>query len=506
MAIVPYESTPIFVPKIAESATPESYYTSRALFDMYVGNYRNKVVERSMGKAILTSAVSTSKSKILQNFLGLEAPKYNLNIYRQMYIKIDLLHEAVNKFAETLTESGFKFSAPIHVVEDEDFTDLSSQLKQNLKQLRRWARWVDFGTFMTQIFKPALWAGNGYAEVVFDPNDPWLITDLKIIDPREMRVVRSPFGEVIGYIQYPFHGYLGVLSPTVANQFIKNGGIFFLPHEILHVKWNPLPGEAYGQSIFEAMKDVTADVTGMRIDLGLIAHNHASPTTHYRMGTDLIPASQQAIDDFSALITTMDNTMDLVTSTMVDSKPIKDPSKVLDMPKFLRTALNMFYASLGLPEILFGQGNETTEATAKSQIDATSKKFRAMQRNFAGQTELHVFSRLLIKKTYWNLIPDDLDLIPSIFFAPIETAEEKKLRLAQMYEKGAISREEYRVENAFLPKVKGQVILAEDKEYQLEVIKLQAELKKQTQPPGNNITNKGNGPSQSTKKQGQQSK
>ncbi len=503
MNIVITEELPVET-EILENFSPETYHSSRQLYNVVV-NTNNRVAERALGKAIIAPGISTTTKRILENFLGMEAPKYNLDIYRRMYVKIDLLHEGVNKFAETLTENGFRFSAPSHVVEDEDFEDLSSDLKANLKKLRRWGRWTTFGTFMTQIFKPTLWAGNGYAEIVYDEKEEWKIVDLKIIDPREMRVVRSPFGEVIGYVQYPFNGYLGVLTPLVAEKFKKNGGIFFLPHEVLHIKWNPLPGEAYGQSIFEAMKDIVADVTGMRIDLGLIAHNHASPTTHYQMGTDLIPASQAAIDDFSALVTTMDNSMDLVTSTMVKSNPIKDPSKVLDMPRFLRTGMNIFYASLGLPEIMFGQGNETTEATAKSQIEATSKKFRAMQRNFREQVELTIFSRLLLGKTYYQLSPDDMDLLPEIYFAPIETSEEKKLRLGEAVKNGSITHEEWRVENGMLPKRKGQVVLAEDREYQMELIDKQAEIMKQKQAQagqtgGANKTTKKDGPSKTAKK------
>lgn len=500
MAIVVTENGVPINAEILENYSPETFHSSRQLQNRYV-NPNNRVIERAMGKAIVAPGIVSSANKSLTNFLGLEAPRYNIDIYRRMYIKIDLLQEGVNKFAETLTENGFRFSAPSHVVLDEDFEEIGEDLKENLKQVRKWGRWTKFGTFMTQIFKPTLWAGNGYAEIVYDPDNDFKIIDLKIIDPREMRVVRSPFGEVIGYIQYPFNGYLGVLSPLVAKRFVKNGGIFFLPHEILHVKWNPLPGEAYGQSIFEAMKDIVADVTGMRIDLGLIAHNHASPTTHYQMGTDLIPASQIAIDDFSALVTTMDNSMDLVTSTMVKSNPIKDPSKVLDMPRFLRTGMNIFYASLGLPEILFGQGNETTEATAKSQIEATSKKFRAMQRNFREQVELTIFSRLLLDKTYYQLTPDDMDILPEIYFAPIETSEEKKLRLESAVEKGTITHEEWRVENGMLPKRRGQVVLAEDKEYQMELIDKQAQMMKdRASQSGANTTTKKSGPSKTTKK------
>lgn len=471
--------------------SPEGWYSSMTYF-----RQQQQLKIQEAGKAIIAAGSRwprTVRSRTAA--LVTEIPEYDQKTYEKMYVRIGILHQAVNMMSETLIESGMMFGAPSHLLQDNEW-DLSSvpTLKPNIQTVSRWSRYIKLPSKLIALLKPALWAGNGYAEVVYDEEDDWKITHFKILNPREMRVVRDKTGEVLGYVQFPFNSPLSILSEDMRDFYLLKGAVFLEKDDIIHLKWNPLPGAAYGQSIFEPVKDDAAIVVGMREDMGMIVKNNAAPTTHYRLGTDNIPAGKTSVTNFANDITAMDWTVDLVTSTMVDSKPLKDPSKIMDVPHYLQQALNMFFAALGLPEIMFGQGNETTEATAKYQIEAAQKKFRAIQRMLRDQLELFIFSRLLDEIDHDALKPEDMDTIPEIYFAPIETVEEKRLRLERGVELGSLAHEDYRKAWGYIPKRSGQVVLAEDREYQLELAK--------TSPPQATLgspASKKDGKSQSTK-------
>jgi hypothetical protein len=326
-----------------------------------------------------------------------------------------------------------------------------------------------------------LWSGNAYIEVVYDPLNIWRVTHMKLINPAEMRVVRDDTGEILGYLQFPYNsGILSALSLRRARYLLKkypNHTVWFEPEEILHLKWDALPGEPYGTSMFECLKDIMAIIIGMREDMGVIVRNHAAPTVLFRLGTDLIPASKVAIDDFANYLqNSFDNTTNLVASTLVQHEVIDTSSKIIDLPKYLKAAINILFAGAGIPEILLGQGNETTEATAKQQLESVEKKFKAMQQLFKDAVELQIFSRLCKQvRIIENLVilqPKDMDLIPELYFPPIESVEERRLRLEGGVTQGSLPHEVYRKEFGYSPKLEGTFVIAEDREFQKELAKL----------------------------------
>lgn len=458
--------------------SPEAYYNSSA----YALQLTQKKVNEA-GKAIIAAGSFFPKTKRARTAqLVKEEPKYNIKTYEEMYTKIDLLHEIVNKIAEFLFYSGMGIKPPSHLREMQDF-DVTKVvgLQENIEFIRRWARYIGFTTQGIEAFKCALWAGNAYLEIVYDSNNIWRVPYLKLINPAEMRVIRSETGDILGYLQFPYNsGILSSISRRRAD-YLKsrypNHTVEFDPEEILHIKWDALPGEPYGISIFESLKDIMAIIIGMREDMGVIIRNHAAPTILFRLGTDLIPASKVAIDDFANyLLNSFDNSTNLVASTLVQGEVLDTSSKIIDLPKYIKAAINILYAGAGIPEILLGQGNETTEATAKQQLESVEKKFKAMQQLFKDAIELQIFARLCkqvaIVADKVILQPKDMDIIPELYFPPIESIEERRLRLEGGVQQGSLPHEVYRKEYGYSPKLEGTYVIAEDREFQKELTKL----------------------------------
>lgn len=475
---------------IAQAYQLQNAYTEDSQF--YSNQYMKFALQRQLqeaGKAIIAAGSFFPKTKRAQAAAVItEEPAYNIRVYKQMYERIEILHEMVDKMAELMFHAGAWVKVPAHLRELEDF-DISKYpaLKTNMEFIRQWSRYIKFVSIGIDIWKSALWSGNAYIEIVYEPENPFKIKELKLINPEEMRVIRSAEGDILGYLQFPFKGGIAqILSQRSADRLKKRYprlAIPFEPSEIIHIKYGALPGDAYGVSIFESLKDITAILVGMREDMGVIVRNNAAPTIFFGLGTELIPATQKTIDEFSAYLSReFDNSTNLVGSTQVHPEVIDTSSKVIDLPAYIRTAMNILYAGAGFPEILLGQGNETTEATARSQIEAFEKTLKANQQLFRDNIELSIFPYLceVVKKNAttkggdvytFKLKPSDMDNIPELYFPPIETAEEKRLRLQMGTEFGILPHEVIRKEWGYSPKLEGTFVVEQDRDYQMELTK-----------------------------------
>jgi hypothetical protein len=88
--------------------TPEAYYNSSS----YAVNITQKQINEA-GKAIIAAGSFFPKTKRARTAqLVKEEPKYNIKTYEEMYTKIELLHEIVNKIAEFLFYSGMGIKPP----------------------------------------------------------------------------------------------------------------------------------------------------------------------------------------------------------------------------------------------------------------------------------------------------------------------------------------------------------------------------------------------------------
>ena len=481
-AAVPYTEDPWY--------SDHSFVTSREL------QYRmQRDIINEAGKAVVAiPGLLPKRSKGINIILAPEIPKYNILTYGKMFERIDLARSIILRIVEMILSVTQDIRPPQSVVQDN--TPIPQDVKDNISFVRKWTRFKKFKTWLKDALICAYWAGNSYSEVVQEKgtvspaagrpkgDTSWKITELKLIAPDEMRPVRDPWGDILGYVQYPYRGSYTWLDQTQAKDYMEKGGIPFEPWQIIHIKINPEPGEAYGTSIFEAAKDILAIYVGMREDIAMIIKNYAAPMILFRIGTELIPASAGTVSSFrTALAGQMQVSSNIVTSTMVNADVIGAGQKAMSMEKYFSQMLNVLFGSFGLPEILIGQGNETTEATGKMQLEALSKSAKVIHQLLKDEVELQLFSFLSVGKWEHQLTPKDLDKIPELWFGPIETEEDKRLRWENMHRFGAATVQEWRKAYGMKPDPEGDLTPESNLEFQKALIEHEAKMAKQYAPP-----------------------
>lgn len=416
-----------------------------------------------------------------------ESPKYNISTYKAMHEKIDIARSIIQRMVELVLSVDIDVRPPMSLLKLSD--DMRNVLKENIQFVRRWNRYKKFKSWLKKAYECALWAGNSYSEIVYEIKGErwavdrevkpsgWKIHELKLLPPEEMRPIRNSQGEVLGYAQYPFQGTHTWLSPGQSKKYETKGAVIFTPEEILHIKIDPEPGKAYGTSVLESVKDILAIVVGMREDIGIIIKNYAAPTVLFRIGTDLIPASPATVTTFrDNLMNQMKVSSNIVTSTMVTHEVIAPGKGVMNVEGYMGMMLSILFGSFGMPEIMLGQGQETTQATAKMQLEAVSNQVKIIHQSIKDQVELQIYSYLCLEKHYYQLKPSDLDKIPEIHFGEIETAEDKRIRWENMHRFGGATYQEWRLAYGMKPDPEGDLTPEANLEFQKALIQEQGKV------------------------------
>lgn len=461
------------------------------------------------GKAVVAAGaiINRVEGKNYKSINITEAPRYSIATYRKMVERIDVVGAIIERAAELVCETlSADTKAPSYIFAGKDNYDISPELQKNIEFTSQWMRHTAFRNKLYDVIHASLWAGNGYAEIVYptdgedgevgEPTDVWKIPKIKPINPEEMRVARDPTGKVLGYIQYPFNVAMSgrnIFNDETMKSYLENGGIFFKPHEILHIKYNPFASDPYGNSVLEPLKDILAIIIGMREDLATIIKNFAAPLILFKLGTELIPASDAAIDRFKTnIIQQFNQSTNLITSSHVMAEIIDTGSKVMNFGPNLDQMMSLLHSSSGIAEVMLGRGDKSHEA-AKVHMEVTSKKIRKMQWYIQEQVEMKIFPLLVGFKPDkdGNIIlePKDLNIIPQMYFGPIETEEDARIRYENGYQYGAISREEYRMRWGFAPKVMGTIIPTLDPEFIMKQKEMDVEVSKEKAAQANNGPN-----------------
>jgi hypothetical protein len=436
--------------------------------------------------------------KTMEWLFQIEEQPFNKQVYEKMYEKIPLCQRAVDIMSDWVMQSGFKIKAPDHLISEDKSQDDVPKLKENIILLRKWIRVSNFIKQLGLGVKYLIIYGDSFFEVVSEGKIPynltpnqkkllnlrypkmsgWKVEQIKPIKPQEMRVIRDQTGTVLAYVQIPpaspFTYQLNYEKKDIDNQLVefqndarKRGYVWFEPKEIIHLKWNPKPSEAYGNSPLEAMKDGIAVLLGMFEDIGIIVRNYAGPTFFFRVGTDDIPATPETLEYIrSELVADVMSNAHIITSSLVQAEVLAAGKATMDLEGYFQIALSYVLLGFGVPEILMGQGKSTTEATAKTQLEAFSRLIKTIQGYIRSEIEMKLFPQIC---DVLEITPETIDFIPELHWNPIESEEEYRIRLENMFRFGLTTREETRKDLGYQPKPEGELVLDQDKEFQKDM-------------------------------------
>ncbi len=284
-----------------------------------------------------------------------------LEKYEEIYKKVPLVQAAINYTADLAVGTGYNLISEDASAKMEVYEVLEQQ---------------DFGLLSHRLTRHLLVYGNAYVEIVRLGDK---IVELKLLHPKDMKVITNDTGEVQGYEQVLGMG--------------KN--IKFTPDEIAHFKWNVIGDELYGTSAIESVVEAINVKLQMEHDLRLISHRYAAPQIQYAIGNGEEPATEEQITEFESQLDNQTPEMDLVTSHLVNVKDIRPISGSIGVEEFLKHIENQVIAGLQVPEVALGRGQNSTEATAKVQLGIFDRRVKAIQRVLTRQTERLIIEPLV---------------------------------------------------------------------------------------------------------------
>jgi len=236
---------------------------------------------------------------------------------------------------------------------------------------------LNFDILLRQIVKYMLVYGECFVEIVKNEDSgEGVISNLKILHPKTMRVVRDETGEIEGYLQI-----LGTGKEPIK----------FTPEEIVHFIYNKIGDRAYGTSIMEPLLPVLAMKLAAERDAAFILSRKANAPYHVKLGTPDYPPSDSDIAGFASELAVLKAKNEWVTSYLADISIISTKDKSMDFTPFFQHYDNQVVYELRVPYVLLGLGN-IPEGLAKVQMEAFNRHITSIHSAVQIPLEQQIFS------------------------------------------------------------------------------------------------------------------
>jgi len=212
---------------------------------------------------------------------------------------------------------------------------------------------------------------DSYAEIIRDEKSGTLL-NLRIINPQNMRIIYDRKGMIKRYEQIKTRD--------------DTNPIKFKPEEILHFQHNGIAGQTHGISVPESVENIILADDENFIVMKKIARFQAVPFIIFKVKAD----NQRTIDTFKSNIkAARKDGEDLIIpddANLLSWETVQvSPSAVLMQ---WRDSLNSeFYRAVGLPQVLFGAANGSTESGSKVEYLAHETVFENDQRYIERQIQ-----------------------------------------------------------------------------------------------------------------------
>lgn len=419
------------------------------------GDY-NLAFEKRRGKALVPILPTSSVNRRRKDRLHVgERREDNIDIYEKAAFAEPMVWRSIVLIAKWATAWGYTFG----------FINKFNRKKRNTKKddttLEFYANWAEYVYLSYNQFKvivSMVMYGDAYVEKIYDDNGSklangkgWGVRHLKMLYTLSIAEERDEYGRVIMYWQKPPH-YLG----RNIDKIKKFGGIPLDPSTIIHYKWNDFRNKTYGISDLKALVDPISMKVGMREDMAIMVQQRSNPIIAWLVGDiDNPPPAGFLSAAASYLASNADGDNDFVLPGFMKPEVIGTGDKMPDLTNYLGLLSSEIVKGIGVPEVLLGEGNETTEATARIQIQSFVGDILFLQ-NYVNDKNRRELLRDLVdpptreredRRKLKNREYIDYDLfiqIPSIISNPIMSNEDMSTHTGNLFDKGLLSMEEAR--------------------------------------------------------------
>lgn len=217
--------------------------------------------------------------------------------------------------------------------------------------------------------------GNAFLEII--TNDKGTFINLKVLDPRSMKVIVNEAGRIKRYEQVN----------KIANNKVTQK---FRPEDILHITHNKLVDQPLGISDIESLEPTLKAEEESFNDVRTVMHRQARPFIIFKIKSDDTSKVDALIDKIDRGVNKGENIYVPDDENILSWEVVQiNPSQVI--MEWRTDVRNKFYRVLGLPLILFGNAGSTEsggkiEYLAHEQVFARDQKSLELQ--FYNQTAL----------------------------------------------------------------------------------------------------------------------
>ena len=244
------------------------------------------------------------------------------------------------------------------------------------KVKKKVGKWIgfgkdDFNSLLENFIRTMLIAGDCFAEIVKDKQGR--ITNIKPLNPGKMKIIANDFGIIEHY----------------EHARKDKDPIIFQVEDIFHLSWNRIADEIHGIPYAEKMQDILQMRKESMKDLRLIFHGYAKPLIISKIDSDDATTIANYKAKLDEAVEKCENI--IIPKDTVDMERMSIPQySTLDPLPWLRFLIRQFITSSGVPEVVLGWGEETTEASSKIIYLAFQQTIERLQRYIEAQLKIQL--------------------------------------------------------------------------------------------------------------------
>lgn len=219
----------------------------------------------------------------------------------------------------------------------------------------------------------------------------------------------------------------------------------FQPNQLIHFKLNKYGNNFYGVSPIKSCQRITDMKRDIETDMAFWVRRNAGQIRLWLLGEKGQKISQNAIDNFTELLSKPALGRDIVYENIVDLKTTGAENVALRVDNYLQYLNTQIFMSFGFGSSFF-EAKTSTEATAKVQMTMLERKLNMIQKIIGKEIETKLFRTIIAENVLEGKvkIPD----VPKIVFNPF-SEEEMKTKvewLLQLLNAGIITKEDVKKE------------------------------------------------------------